>query len=520
MKRAVTILAILLLVVGVSVAGWVGLNPKPYDIAEDPDIEVITIGRETILTTINASGHIEPESEIQVEFGISGVVAEVLVKRGQSVKKDTLMARLRTDDLELAIKQAQADLARARAQFEQLFQPADETEVVSARAEVTRARTQQDDLYAPASQKDLESAQAAVTSARANLRRVLEGLDENEVTVKAAELRRAEIALKQAQWAYDEVSYGGDVGASPQAAELEQATLDYETAEADYLIATAGADEADITDAEAQLAQAEAALDQLVRGPTAAEVASAQAEVAQAEATLWHLLKDPDPTEVASAQAEMDAAQAAVDQAKVNLVGALLVAPVDGVVTEVNAKVGENSTSNRLLGVVLSDLSTYHVDVDIDEIDIGRVQRDQKATIALDAIPDDRFEGHVSDIAARPVDSTESGIVAYQVTIALDARDARLLSGMTGDATIETDRLENVLVVPNRAVSIDRSSGEPKYTVEKVDADGMPTKVEVELGLRNEVLSQVTKGLEEGDRVVISKETRREQLQRVFQAGD
>lgn len=520
MKRIVTIAAIVLLAVGASAIGWALLNPSPYDITLDPDIEVITIRRDTMLSTVNATGRIEPESEIQVDFGLSGVVAELLVERGQNVKKGTLVARLRTDDLELAIKRAEADLKRAQAQLDQLYQLPAEAEVAAARAELARARAQLDDLYAPADQKDMESAQAAAASARANLKRVLAGLDENEITVRAAALRRAEIALKQAQWAYDQVAYADSVGASPQAAQLEQATIDYESARANYRLATQGAEEADIASAQAQVAQAESALDKLVRGPTGAEAATARAQVAQAEAALARLLKAPDAGEVAVAQAAVDAALAAVDQAKINLVSALLVAPVDGTVTEVNVKVGENSTAGRVLGVVLSDLSAYHINVDIDEIDIGRVRRDQAVTIAVDAIPGIRFEGHISDIAARPGAGASGGIVAYQVTIALDTTDARLLTGMTADATIETDRLENVVVVPNRAVSIDRSSGEPKYTVLKVVKGGLRDRVEIELGLRNDTVSQVLAGLDEGDQVVISQQSRQEQLQRVFQGGN
>jgi HlyD family secretion protein len=520
MIRFVKIVAIVSIVVGASATGWFFLAPKPYDIAQDPSVEVVEIGRDTMVSTVNATGRIEPASEIDVVFGASGSVAEVLVRRGQAVTKGTLMARLHTDDLELAIKRAESELARAKAQLGQLYEPPLEADVASARAEVARAKAQLDELYRPASDKELESAQAAVTSARANLNKVVQGLDENEVTVRAAELRRADIALKQAQWAYDQVAYRGDIGAMPQAAELEQATLDYETARANFLIATKGADEADIAAAEAQVAQAESALDQLVRGPTEAEAVAARAQVAQAEASLARLLKQPNPTDVAIARAAVNGAQAALDQAKVSLTSALLVAPVDGVVTEVNVRVGESTAAGRVLGFTLTDLSAFHIDVDIDEIDIGRIKRGQVATTAIDAIPDTRFLGHVSDIAAQPAAESTSGIVSYRVTIALDTHDAPLLTGMTTDATIETDRLENALVIPNRAVSIDRTSGEPKYTVEKIDAQGLPTRTEITLGLRNDTVSEVLTGLAEGDRVVIGQESRREQLQRVFQGGD
>ena len=521
MTRFIKIGGILVLVVGISVASWTFLNPAPYDITRDPEVEeVLTISRGTILSTINASGRIESQNEVRVEFGISGVVAEVFVERGQRVTKGTLMARLRTDDLELAIRRAEVELARARAQLEQLYEPPDETDVAAARAEVARARAQLEELQAPPNPKELDSAQAAVTSARANLKRVLKGLDENEITVRAAQLRRAEIALKQAQWAYDQISYRGDVGASPQAAQLEQATIDYEAAKANYLLATKGADEADIAAAEAQVAQAEAALDRLVRGPSQAEQKAAEAQLAQAEAALNRLLKEPNPTEVAIAQAAVEAAQIAVEQARVNLASALLVAPIDGVVTESNLKVGENSTAGRAQGVVLSDLSAYRITVEVDEVDIGRVRVGQKVSISVDAFPETRFEGRVAEIAPRSTSAGTGGVVSYQVTIVLNNPETKLLLGLSADATIEVERLENVLLIPNRAVSIDRSRGEPRYFVEKVGTDGLTTLVEIKLGLRSETLSHVLQGLEEGDRVVVRKISRREQLQRLFRSGD
>jgi HlyD family secretion protein len=141
-------------------------------------------------------------------------------------------------------------------------------------------------------------------------------------------------------------------------------------------------------------------------------------------------------------------------------------------------------------------------------------------TILVDAVPDTEFEGHVSDIAPGPAESSATGIVAYEVTIDLDSDDTRLLPGMTADATTETDRLEDVLVVPNRAVSIDRESGVPVTSVEMIDEQGNPTRVEIELGLRNETVSEVLTGLEEGDQVIIGSQSRRDQLRQAFQGGE
>ena len=518
MKRAIFIVLILAVVVGVSAAGYTFLNPKPYRITEDPNFEVVQIGRDTILATVNATGRIEPKTEVQVNFEASGVVAEVLVKRGQHVTAGTGLARLQTEDLELALRSAQVGLARAEAELKKLYQPASVEDVASAQAAVESARSNLKRVLAGSNQDDIASARAAVKSAQANLDKVLAGPSQDSITAAAASLRRAEVALKEAQWAYDKVSYRGDVGAMPQASQLEQATIDYETARANYNLAVEGPTEADIAAARSQLSQAETNLAKLLEAPTEADKAAAQSQLAQAEASLAKLSQGPSDADVAVAQAAVDSAHISLEQAQLNLARASLVAPIDGVVTQINIKQGERPAAGQA-AVILTDMSAYHIDVEIDEIDIGRIKRDQKVSIAVDAVPDADIAGHVTDISPEPIQGTSSGIVAYEVTVALDSNDPRLLPGMTTDATIETERLEDVVVVPNRLVRIDRQKGEPVAYVEKVDEQGNPTRVEVKLGLRNETMSQVLAGLEVGDQVVIQSVSRQQQLQRAMQQG-
>jgi HlyD family secretion protein len=518
MKRVLVIVLVLAVLAGVSLAGYQFLNPEPYDISQDPEVEVIPIQQDTVLATINATGRIEPKAEVGLDFETNSIVAQVFVERGQRVSAGTELARLETGDLELNVRRARAELERAKAQLDQLFRPALAEEVASARLVVDSARANLDHVLAGPRQDEIDSGQAAVNSAQANLDQVLAGPSEDDITVAAANLRRAQIALKEAQWAYDQVAYRGDVGSLPQAAQLEQATIDHETALANYNLAVRGPTDADIAAARSQLAQTQSSLAQLLKSPTQAEIASARSQLAQAEASLAGLLEDPSETDVAAAQAAVDVAQIGLEQAELDLAKASLLAPVDGLVTEINIEAGERLPSGES-AVVLTDLSAYHINVEVDEIDISRIALDQSVAINLDAIPDEEFKGHVSDISPAPIQGASSGIVAYDVVVALDSDDPRLLPGMTADATIETKRLENVLVVPNRAVSVDRSSGEPVTYVEKIDEQGNPTRVEIQLGLRNETVSQVLSGLEAGDRIVIRGLSSRERLQQVFQGG-
>jgi HlyD family secretion protein len=459
MKRAIVILLILTVVIGGSVAGYYYLTPaQPQSLSEDPSVEIVKIGRETLVDTVNATGRIEAKAEVEMKFETGGVVTEVLVQPGQHITAGSVLARLETETLELAVRKAEIDLKQAEAELAALFEPELAEEVEAARAQVV--------------------------SAQAALNKQLAGPDPDEIAQAEAELSKAKIALQEAQWAYDQVAYKGDIGAMSQANELQQATLDYEAALADYKAAVAG--------------------------PTEADMAEASANLADARSNLAKLLQEPSASEVATKQAAVDKAQLDLEEKQRDLEKAKLIAPRNGVVLEVNVEPGERTfdDANDDPAVVIADISTYLLKMEVDEIDIGRIRRGQEATITLDAIPDKTFAGHVADVAPRPVkkDDAANAIVTYEVTITFAETDPYLLSGMTANAAIETTRQQDVVVVPNRAIQIDRGGEEPVIYVEKLDGEGNPMRVEVELGSRNDTVTQVVAGLEEGDQVIVRRQ--------------
>ncbi|NJN97427.1 MAG: efflux RND transporter periplasmic adaptor subunit [Anaerolineales bacterium] len=458
MKRAFIILIILTVVIGASVAGYQYLSPPEVKtLSEDPSVEVVEIGRDTLVDTVNATGSLEPEAEVEMKFEIGGVVQEVLVKRGQYVTAGTVLARLNTTDLELEIRRAEIQLAQAQADLDLLFEPELAEKIAAARTKIESARLKLADLQ--------------------------DGPDADEVTKAEAELRRKQIALKTAQWEYDQVAYRGDVGAMPQADKLQEATLDYEAALADYNIA--------------------------VKEATPADIAEARSTVADAQSSLAELLKEPSAAEIASKQASVDSAQLTLEEKKQDLEQAVLVAPTDGVVLDISIEPGERVLADaEEAALLIANTSTYLLKMEVDEIDIGRIQQGQPAEVSLDAFAEKTFAGTVTDIAPRPVEKEGNTIVTYEVTITLDpsGQPLNLLTGMTATAAIQTRQLKDVVVVPNRAIQIDRAGSESVVFVEKLDGQGQTTRVEVELGSRNGSFTEVVAGLKEGDQVVIRRQ--------------
>ena len=459
MQRAVTIVVILAVAIGLSFAGYVAFGEERE--IQDTDLQTITVERGTIEATVNTAGNIEPEARVSLTFKVPGEVQSVAVERSQTVQAGDTLARLESADLELAIQQAQANL------------------------DISQARLAQ--TLAGPSEDEIAAAQASLESAQASYDKLLAGPTQDEITVAKAALEQARAALEQAQAAYDEVADLPFVGMLPQALQLEQATIAYESALASYNIQMAG--------------------------PSELEIKAAEAQVLQAQATLERLTSSPTPEEVAIAQAQVDQAQAALEQAQLALENATLVAPFDGVIAALNVRTGESAPVG-LPAIVLVDLSSFHIDVEVDEIDIGQVQVGQKALITLDALPEVEIGGHVASIA--PTASTGAGVVSYVVTVALDPTDAPLRADMSANVTITTTRLEDALLVPNRAIQLDRQNG--KTYVERM-VDDLPTRVEIETGMRNEQMSEVVAGLEEGDVRVYPVDAAQEVRSRVAWIG-
>ena len=139
-----------------------------------------------------------------------------------------------------------------------------------------------------------------------------------------------------------------------------------------------------------------------------------------------------------------------VEEARATLADAQIVAPFDGIVTDVSAVVGGSGGSAT---IVMADVSQYHVDVLIDETEIGQVQVGQSVNITFDALPDAKVTGKVTRI--NPAGTVSNGVVNYTVRVDLDPTEAALRTDMTANVSIVIDTHTNVLAVPGTAIRTD-----------------------------------------------------------------
>jgi HlyD family secretion protein len=261
--------------------------------------------------------------------------------------------------------------------------------------------------------------------------------------------------------------------------------------------------QASLAGAEAQYDAAVARYEALLLGASDAEIASARADLASAQASLESLIDGPSESDIAVYEIRVAQAETALQEAQNAVADASLVAPFDGTITEVYASEGEQTSGPA---VVLVDDDSLELVLSVDQVDLGPLVMGQPAAITLESWPDVEIPGVITAIAPSASDSA-SGLVTYKVHVELGDTDPPLLIGMTADADLVTARREDVLLVPNAAVTADREEGTYIVSLVHSKADGTRTVtlVEVTVGLKDSEHTQIIDGLVEGDEVLLGQ---------------
>jgi len=403
---------------------------------------------ETILPPVKETHQVVAEAMVvpvqyaALSLPIGGIMAETLVAEGEAVEAGQVLLRVESTQQAAAVAQAEAALRGAQARLDELEAGPRPQEIAVAQAAVEAAQAGLAKVTEDARPEEVAAAEAALASAQASLQKAIEGPDEEEITIAAADLRRTEVALQQAQWAYDKVAYGAEVGASPQAAQLEQATLDYEAALASYQLAVRGPTQADIETARAQLAKAKANLATLLQGASDADLAAAEAEIHRAQAQLELVKAGARPETITAAEADVAAAEAALAQAQAALADTELHAPFDGIVAALDTKVGEQVAPGAPV-LQLADFSGWQIETDdLTELSVVGIDSGDPVTITVDAILDLELPGQV--VRIKPIGEDKRGDITYTVIVQPNQADERLRWNMTTAVFIEPSETQEL----------------------------------------------------------------------------
>lgn len=421
------------------------------------------VERGDLSKTVTSSGNVEAPESVNLSFSGNAKVTKVNVSVGEAVKKGQLLAAMDATALQNELLSAQAKYDSAVAKLDSIQAGTDSAALSEQKAQVSKA------------QSDLENAKTALTNAKKAA----------NASYLQAQVDKAKAAVISTQAKLDEAKKGTDPS--------------------QILFAQVAADNAQ--NAYKQAVSQQSNLDQLKEAVTNAEsqVDSASRAYDQAVSQLAKLQEGPAESDVASAKADVAMALAALNDAKANAAGAKIYAPYDGIISAVNAKVGETVAGDAASAISMySTGGSFRISASIDDTDITDVKVGQDVNITFDALTGVTLKGKVVSKAVLGEAQT-SGVVTFPVGIEITAGQDnadKLIPGISATIAIITDGKKDVLKVPDAAI---KSFGGRKIVM--VDKGGKEEQVEITTGLDDGANSEVLTGLSEGDKVTITMTT-------------
>ncbi|ERT04142.1 efflux transporter, RND family, MFP subunit, partial [Lyngbya aestuarii BL J] len=453
-------------------------------------------------------GVVQPVRRVNLSPKTQGRLSELFVEQGDYVEAGQVVARMESGEIEAQVLQAEAGLARVRANLNKLQTGSRPEEIAAAQAKLDRALANLAELEAGTRMEEVAVAQAKLNEAEARLADARSGSLDDEIaqaqsrlTANKADLELASERVRRYQGLRNQGAVSEDSleeylqnerrlsAVVDEAARRIEQLKQSQRSQVDRLVAT--------VEMERQ------ALRQLQNGARVEDIAAATAEVAEVRSNLNQLINGTRPEEIAAALAEVREAQAQVRYYETQLEDTKVRAPFAGVIAQRYAVEGAFVTPATSASDATSATSTsivalakdLEVLAKIPEADIGRIQPNQKVEIIADAYPDQVFKGRVQLIAPEAV--KERDVTLFQARVEMITGKDLLQSGMNVDLKFIGDKLNNALVVPT--VAIITNKGETGVLLP--DEQNQPQFHPVTIGstIGNQI--QILEGIEAGDRV-------------------
>jgi RND family efflux transporter MFP subunit len=480
-----------------------------------PAVEIQEVARGTIKEELSPVGNIIAASEVTVFPKVPGKVVQILVDKGNRVRKGGVMAKIEDKELRLQLKQAEAAVEAARVGLDQAGSLAEvrvRSQIAQAQAGFASAEAalkQVKDLAKTRTLSQMEQAEAGLAALRANLKKIKDGARAEEKRQIEATVQQAKANLDNAKADLERIEnlYAeGAVSKQTLDATRTRATVSeaqYEAALQQLKLEETGAREEDILAMESQVKQAEAGLE-VAKSMTETKSWEKDIEMAQAgynqakaafdavkaleEARSWE-------AEITAAETGLKQAEAALELAREMLSNATITASISGIVSKRFLDEGGMAVPAAPLFTIV-DMDKVKAVVDIVEADLAKVSTNSAALVSVEAFPE-QIGGKVTLIS--PTLKSISRTASVEITI--DNPSHKLKPGMFAKVTLPVEVHENAILVRRSAVLEDRISG-GKYLF--VINGNVSARREVETGLAKDDKVEILSGVQPGEKVVVS----------------
>ncbi len=529
-----------------------------------PKIEYTTekVERKTLIQTVSETGSIKSADEMELNFQNTGKISRITVKVGDRVSSSQILAELNYRDLSIREKDARASLDIARANLNKLVSGATTYEINVKQAGVLKAQTEYEsalkeleEVKKSVIQSSEQAETDAIISMDTNISKAQIAIDNVNTILNDDEAKyllgaRNTSLLNQTKQSY-EISKSSIIetrnlisharttknrddtrnALNKTITTLNQTfttllncyqTLEYSITSSDFTQSELDAYKSIISGQEtiisASLSSVQNSLSNLNdtelnnNGTTISgsqQITAAQSKVDSYYGS-WQLVKAQlEELKAPARSQDKTLYEAQVRQAESNLESihnqienSIIRAPIDGVITRVEYKKGEQVSMTKSVIYMLSE-SKLEIEVDISESDITKIKNGDTVEISLDALSSDqKLYGTVYDVD--PAETIIQDVTYYKTQIAFDIPEEinqEIKPGMTANVIIKTKEKENVLMIPSRAI-IDKN-GDGQFI--KILENNTPKEISIKTGIYGDNgMVEIISGLKEGDQIITS----------------
>jgi RND family efflux transporter MFP subunit len=514
----------------------------------------------TVVSTVEGSGQVAAVDETIVKPKVSGDATSVKVKLGQAVKAGTVLMTIDNTDALKSVRDAEASYASAKLSYERSTAMPTSLDILKADNSLINAQESRDDAAKKVSES-VTNGYDAVSSAFLDLPTVMTGMQDM--------LRGVDVLNDKSQWNIDyytdltrKYDESVDVFRTDVDAKYDATKKAYDANLILYKATDRGTSQTEVTNLIYKTYETSLLVDKLVKsvdnliqfqkdtlsarnlkpapftekhltaldtyGRTVTStinsvnsakttidnavesLATSERSLRELTATVAETKAGPAALDIQSAKLALASAANKLADVKATLKDYTVTAPMGGIIIKVGVEKG-NSVSSGTEAFTINTVNKVAT-VSLAEVDASIVKIGQSAVLTFDAAADLEMTGKVVEMDA--VGTVTQGVVTYKVKISMDTQDDRIKPSMSVTAVIATANRLDVVTVPNGAIK--KANGQsyvemaPDGSADGATVTAEPTslkKANVTTGLIGSETTEITKGLKEGDLIIVRAAT-------------
>ena len=507
-KKTIWILAVVLAVV--AIGGFIILKNKNQ---VQPNLYRASFGN--LIQELSFTGKVKPAEEVELAFEKSGRIENVFVDVGEKVTAGDVLAKIDSSGIEAELEKAEANLYSEEIKLEELRRGVREEELKIYQAKVDSAKVSVEE-----SEKSLfDKISDAYTKSDDSIRNRIDkfftdprsqtpvlNLSPVESQLKTdLEFGRLTIENMLKAWV---VSLSGMTGSSNSEEyslkaknnlNLVKNFLDKAALAVNSMTANASFSQTTIDGYKTEVSAARVNINTAITNLSAADekLKTSQSSLFLAERELELSQAGSSAEAIKSQEAKAAQAKAGVSSIEADLNKYFLSSPINGVVSKKNISLGEIAQLSQSAFSVISS-SGFEIEANIAEIDIAKINLGQSAKVTLDAYGS-LVEFPVKVAKVDPAETMVEGVPTYRTKLVFEKPDERIKSGMTANIEIVLELRNNVLVIPQKAIST-KNGG--KFV--QVFYSGKIIEKEIKTGAKStDGKTEVLSGLMPGEEIVL-----------------